>query len=212
MGADETTNSTEKNSDPVGCLVREEDSDEEWCSVTLGGSLIPPKNFGIVEEHLYRSGMPNELNFPFLERLQLKTVLYLATEEIPERMLSFIDDQGIDLVTLVSEDEEVVLQWQPISEDVVLRAMQYFLNPNKYPLYVMCAGGRHRTGTLIGCLRKLQNWCLSSICEEYRRHADAKVRLANEQFIELFDTDLINIPRKPPSWLSWHWSHASSKR
>ena len=32
----------------------------------------------MVEESLYRSGQPNELNFPFLEKLGLKTVIWLA--------------------------------------------------------------------------------------------------------------------------------------
>ena len=45
----------------------------------------------------------------------------------------------------------------------------------------MCNLGRHRTGTVIGCLRKLQNWNLSAILEEYRRYAGPKVRVMNEQ-------------------------------
>lgn len=68
--------------------------------------------------------------------------------------------------------------------------------------------GRHRTGTVVGCWRKLQRWALSSILEEYRRYAGMKVRVLNEQvcyigfsrdttnqaqFIELFDTDLVSI-------------------
>jgi len=51
-----------------------------------GGLLIPPINFGIVEENLYRSGMPNELNFPFLERLNLKKILYLAPEDPTQQL------------------------------------------------------------------------------------------------------------------------------
>lgn len=47
---------------------------------------IPPLNFGMVEEDLYRSGAPNELNFPFLERLGLKTIIYLAPDE-PDQQL-----------------------------------------------------------------------------------------------------------------------------
>lgn len=56
----------------------------------------------------------------------------------------------------------------------------------------------------MGCLRKIQQWHLSSIFEEYRRFAGSKVRLQNEQFIELFDTDLVTIPANPPSWLRKH--------
>jgi len=40
---------------------------------------------------------------------------------------------------------------------------------------IMCNLGRHRTGTVIGCLRKLQRWNLTSIFEEYRRYAGSKV-------------------------------------
>ena len=44
-------------------------------------SLIPPQNFGIVEVDLYRSGRPNELNFPFLEKLRLRKIIHLETDD-----------------------------------------------------------------------------------------------------------------------------------
>jgi tyrosine-protein phosphatase OCA1 len=47
--------------------------------------FIPPLNFGMIEPKLYRSGQPNELNFPFLETLKLKTVLFLAPEDPNQR-------------------------------------------------------------------------------------------------------------------------------
>jgi len=76
-------------------------------------------------------------------------------------------------------------------------------------------------------LRKLQNWNFSSIVAEvkniienfgnsiiftiikngvlfylikYRSYAGNKVRYVNEQFIELFDMDLITLPHNLPSW------------
>ena len=49
--------------------------------------LIPPVNFGMVEENLYRSGLPTELNFPFLERLRLK--------KLCRRWFSSKEQQGI---------------------------------------------------------------------------------------------------------------------
>lgn len=48
-------------------------------------------------------------------------------------------------------------------------------------------GLQHRTGCLVGCLRKVQNWSLTSIFDEYRRFAGAKVRMLDQQFMELFD-------------------------
>ena len=43
--------------------------------------LVPPPNFGMVEDSLYRSGQPDQLNFPVLEMLGLKSVSWLAPEE-----------------------------------------------------------------------------------------------------------------------------------
>ncbi|RKO98186.1 hypothetical protein CXG81DRAFT_29280 [Caulochytrium protostelioides] len=153
---------------------------------------IPPLNFGLVEEDLYRSGQPNELNFPYLEMLGLRTVVYLAPEEPSERFLNFVDDQEIHLHHLGASAS--INPWDPISEEIVLEALELILDPRNYPLIVMCNLGRHRTGTVVGCMRKLQRWNLTSIFEEYRRYAGPKVRILNEQFIELFDTDLVRLP------------------
>eukprot|EP00742_Colponemidia_sp_Colp-10_P003739 GILJ01003979.1.p1 GENE.GILJ01003979.1~~GILJ01003979.1.p1 ORF type:complete len:178 (+),score=14.13 GILJ01003979.1:74-535(+) len=153
----------------------------------------------MVEEDLYRSGLPNELNFPFLERLHLKHIIYLAPDEPTQQFLNFVDDQEIVLIHLGKEVKKN--PWKPISEEVVLSALDLILDSSQYPIMVMCHLGRHRTGTVIGCLRKVQRWNLTSIFEEYRRYAGSKVRLLNEQFIELFDTDLVRQPQSPPKWL-----------
>uniref|UniRef100_A0A0E0FQ25 Tyrosine-protein phosphatase domain-containing protein n=1 Tax=Oryza nivara TaxID=4536 RepID=A0A0E0FQ25_ORYNI len=50
-------------------------------------------------------------------------------------------------------------------------------------------GNKHRTGCLVGCFRKLQNWCLSSVFEEYHRYAAGKSRLSDLKFIESFDVN-----------------------
>ncbi|KAJ3051939.1 tyrosine-protein phosphatase required for protection against superoxide stress (By similarity) [Rhizophlyctis rosea] len=156
----------------------------------------------MVEEDLYRSGAPNELNFPFLEKLGLRTVVYLAQEEPTPRFLNFIDDQEIKLHHLALHGTAPSSNaWDPMSEEVVLEALELILDPTNYPLVIMCNLGRHRTGTVVGCLRKLQRWNLTSIFEEYRRYAGPKVRLLNEQFIELFDTDLVRVPISHPTWL-----------
>jgi tyrosine-protein phosphatase OCA1 len=49
--------------------------------------LFPPLNFGVVEESLYRSALPTEVNFPFLQTLGLRTVLCLAAPEEIDRRL-----------------------------------------------------------------------------------------------------------------------------
>uniref|UniRef100_A0A0A9DC57 Tyrosine specific protein phosphatases domain-containing protein n=1 Tax=Arundo donax TaxID=35708 RepID=A0A0A9DC57_ARUDO len=56
-----------------------------------------------------------------------------------------------------------------------------------HPVLIHCKRGKHRTGCLVGCFRKLQNWCLSSVFEEYHRYAAGKSRLSDLRFIETFD-------------------------
>lgn len=89
-----------------------------------------------------------------------------------------------------------------LPEPVVVSLLHVMLDPQYYPLLVTCAKGRYRTGIVCGCLRKIQNWSLLAILEEYRRYAGDKSRGENEEFIELFDRDLVNVTleggRRPP--------------
>lgn len=39
--------------------------------------VVPPANFGMVCDGLYRMGQPNELNFSFMRRLNVKTIVFL---------------------------------------------------------------------------------------------------------------------------------------
>jgi tyrosine-protein phosphatase OCA1 len=161
---------------------------------------IPPLNFGMVEEEVYRCGMPNQLNFPFLEKLRLRCVICMLPDDLPRHFATWLDDQGTRCVHL-GESMQMRSPWKPVPEDVILEGLSILLDPSNYPLAVMCSLGRHQTGTLIGCLRKLQGWNLASIIDEYRRYAGSKHRQLNEQFIELFDIDLVDIPLNPPRFL-----------
>ena len=40
-------------------------------------ALIPPENFNMVCEHVYRSSFPKKKHFRFLQKLKLKSVLYV---------------------------------------------------------------------------------------------------------------------------------------
>lgn len=40
-------------------------------------TYMPPINFGYVESGVYRSGYPNANSFPFLQKLGIKTIVYI---------------------------------------------------------------------------------------------------------------------------------------
>lgn len=65
---------------PLRPLVAKQRADEPLAT-QRSLKLIPPPNFGMVEDALYRSGQPSELSFPFLEKLRLKSIIWLAPED-----------------------------------------------------------------------------------------------------------------------------------
>lgn len=159
--------------------------------------MIPPPLYGLVEEGVHRSGLPTMPNFGFLERLKLKTILFLSPDPPPPELRSFMEDEGINAV---EADAVGVDTWSPITEDTVLRALLLVLDSSKHPILVV-DHLNHRTSVVIGCLRKAQGWALTSIFEECHRFGGNKARLQNEQFIELFDVDLLRLPPQgPPKW------------
>ncbi|KAL6882061.1 hypothetical protein ACP4OV_011533 [Aristida adscensionis] len=58
---------------------------------------------------------------------------------------------------------------------------------NHQVLIEHCKRGKHRTGCAIGCLRKLQKWCLSSVFDQYLHFAAVKARSKDQRFMELLD-------------------------
>ncbi|CAM9878083.1 unnamed protein product [Heterosigma akashiwo] len=161
--------------------------------------LFPPVNFGMVEEDLYRSALPTEINFPFLETLQLKKIIFLYPDKddlLDVQFRTFLEDQGIELECLGDDNNKRVKSYSPIEEETVIEALRIVVDSSNYPLLVTCATGKHRTGAVIACLRKIQKWNLTAIFEEYRRFTGKKIRVQNEHFIELFDTELVEVDRK----------------
>ena len=89
----------------------------------------------------------------------------------------------------------------PISHELIIEALRFVLDVTHHPLLVMSSSGTHQVGSLIGCLRRLQRWSFAATLEEYRSYAAPTPRLFCEQFIELWDVDLLHLPQTPPSWL-----------
>jgi len=92
--------------------------------------------------------------------------------------------------------------WTPICDEFVKEALEMILDRRAHPLLVCCSSGILQTCPLVGCLRRIQHWSLTSILDEFRAFAGSKGRLAHEQFIEFFDIDLVTLPEQEhlPTW------------
>ncbi|KAI8071578.1 protein-tyrosine phosphatase [Gongronella butleri] len=171
----------------------------------------PPEQFGMVEPGLYRSDMLLPVHFPFIKQFGFKTVLMLSPELPPRVTVNLIEEADIKMVHLgmTTWKPTQPATWRPVSEELIKEGLELVLNAKTHPILIMCTSGIHETGTLVGCLRKLEGWNFSSIVTEYRSFAGTKARYVNEQFIELFDLDLVTLPMTLPAWFVLDQEHGS---
>eukprot|EP00474_Spongospora_subterranea_P002626 CRZ03084.1 hypothetical protein [Spongospora subterranea] len=86
--------------------------------------------------------------------------------------------------------------------DLLQSAIACILDVRNHPILIHCSKGTHRTGCLIGCMRKVQYWSLTSILAEYQRFAGGKPRVLDQQSIELFNPNQVPCdPKYLPAWL-----------
>ena len=148
--------------------------------------LTPPENFAPVVNTIYRSSFPQPANFLFLVKLKLKSILCLIPEEYPDLNLQFLKEHNIKLFQLgMSGNKEPFVK---ISSDLITEALKIVMNPENHPILIHCNRGKHRTGCLVGVLRRLQRWSLTMTFDEYRKFAAPKERPMDQQFIELYDS------------------------
>ncbi|KAJ1662361.1 hypothetical protein IW140_005923 [Coemansia sp. RSA 1813] len=162
-----------------------------------------PEAFALVEEGVYRcSGVLSREQIKYLDTLGLKTVLILSVEGPSRALTQYIKAKGIHKVHLGMTRWQSNLGWKPVSEELIKEGLECILNRPTHPLLIVCSSGVRETGTLVGCLRKLQHWNFNSIVYEYRSFAGGKGKYAQELFIELFDADLVTLPSSLPEWFS----------
>eukprot|EP01080_Neovahlkampfia_damariscottae_P004383 gene4383-7758_t len=161
---------------------------------------IPPINFGMVSPGIYRSGFPNKKNFDFLKKIKIKTIIYMCPEQYLEKNMEFSNEHGINIKQFGIEGNKE--PFVHIPEEVIKKAVTELLDTRNHPVLIHCNKGKHRTGVLVGCVRKVQKWSLTSIFDEYKKYAGDKGRMLDQQFIELFDSKSIVINEKhKPNWL-----------
>lgn len=153
--------------------------------------IVPPLNFSMVSRGIYRSGHPNERNFEFLRRLNLKSVLYLGTEDYRSNMTNWTASQNIQTFHLrLAINKEPTAE---MDEGDVVKALQLILKPENWPILIHCNKGKYRVGCIVGLVRRLQGWSHTSIFEEYSRFAGTKI--SDLEYIEVFDLSKVSLTR-----------------
>jgi hypothetical protein len=146
----------------------------------------------MVQPGVYRFESPQSIHLPFIHQLKLTSALLLTPEQPSHAALQYFAENNIQLVHVGLLHAWKQHDWQPCSDELVKESLEWILDAHHHPVAIMCTSGVHETGIVVGCLRKLSGWNLTSILIEYRHFAQTKARNVHEQFIELYDLDLVN--------------------
>ncbi|XP_058183204.1 probable tyrosine-protein phosphatase DSP2 isoform X2 [Rhododendron vialii] len=126
-------------------IVEKEKSREEEREQGEGGGrddtvLVPPINFSMVEEGIFRSGFPQPSNLPFLHTLNLRSVIYLCTEPYPRENLDFLQTHKIQLFQFGidgTKEPSVTLL-----SNVITAALKVILDVRNHPVLIHCKRGK----------------------------------------------------------------------
>ncbi|KAF3153705.1 hypothetical protein TWF751_004527 [Orbilia oligospora] len=158
-----------------------------------------PKNFSMVWPGVYRSSFPAEANFSYLKMLKLKTVLTLIPEKYPQANVEFMQQNGIQHIQIgIRANKEPFVE---VPLDKITKAVSVILDKRNHPILIHCNKGKHRTGCIVGCLRKIQKWTLCNVFDEYRRFSHPKERVLDEQVIELWEESQLLVVAKENGWV-----------
>lgn len=131
-------------------VVAKSTDKHEKKAADFGG--IEVTNFGKVTDDYYRGAQPKENEYAELARLGIKTIIDLR-DDPKDYAKPMAEQAGMNYVNLPMSDKAY-----PVAESVE-KFLSLVNDKNNLPVYVHCAGGRHRTGAMTAVFRmKMQGW------------------------------------------------------
>ena len=127
-------------------------------------SNIQIKNFGCINETYFRGAQPKEKDYADLASMGVKTVIDLQREgNAAEKGL--VEAQGMKFFRIPMSDKS-----QPTADQAEL-FLKIVNDPENQPVFVHCAGGRHRTGAMSAIYRITHDgWSADQAFEEMKHY------------------------------------------
>ncbi|KAI9688531.1 MAG: tyrosine protein phosphatase yvh1 [Bathelium mastoideum] len=158
--------------------------------------MTPPPNYGaVIPGCIFRSGFPREENFTFLQSLKLKTVLTLVTEAPLPAHSKWMQDNNIKHLQIPILPNKEGKPATPVLD--FNSALAIVFQRVSHPILIHCNQGRHRTGCIVACFRRITGVCLAAAIDEYQTYADPKARPLDKEFIQNYDTEAL-------AWVAAH--------
>lgn len=122
------------------------------------------ENFGKLNDNYYRGSQPSAEEFTGLKKLGVKTVIDLRKDSIEEAQ-EWARSAGLEYINIPLTTKRAATQEQTA----------YFLklvaDPARWPVYVHCKGGRHRTGQMSAIYRITHDgWTAEQAYEEMKKY------------------------------------------
>ena len=137
-----------------------QDSRQE--SAQQGNATVTVENFGKVNDHIYRGGQPTADNFRQLAGFGIKTVVDLRGDSKPDSK-ALAEGAGLRYIHLPMEPKQYP------RPDAAQRFLEIVNDQSNWPVYVHCAGGRHRTGAMIAVYRiTIDGWDIDRTYQEMK--------------------------------------------
>lgn len=110
------------------------------------------KNFGKVNDRLFRGGQPTSLNYHELAGLGIKTILDLR-EDAETFAAPGAEAAGLKYINLPLNAK------RPPTREESEQFLRIMKDDANGPVFIHCAGGRHRTGVLVAVYRmEVDGW------------------------------------------------------
>ena len=163
--------------------------------------LIPPFRHAIVEEGFHRGAHPSLRNMRFMRRLKLKTIISLLPDPTePSRDL--VEFCTAEHIRHICHGVEIYDDGFSHSHALVATILGQITDRGNHPVFLHCLDGRQNTGIVVMCLRRMQNWNLEAILDEFRRYTKSNESTYEEkQFVQSFNFKMVNVPHNVPLWL-----------
>lgn len=129
-----------------------------------GGMIVEVENFGKMNEHLYRGAQPKGRNYDQLAAIGVKTILDLR-EDSRDGAQADAERAGLQYINLPLRDKKYP------QTDAAARFLEIVNNSANWPIYMHCAGGRHRTGAMGAVYRMtIDGWNVEQAYQEMKQY------------------------------------------
>jgi tyrosine-protein phosphatase SIW14 len=155
--------------------------------------LTQPINFGVVAPGLYRSGYPQAQDYTFIKGLKLKTIVTLVAKEAPDGYHKFMEASGITHHIF----DMAGTKKMEIPVEMMKSIYGIVANRENWPLLAHCNHGKHRTGCVVGVVRKANEWDVDRIINEYTEFAAPKIRDTDVAYLRNFRVSDVAVRKQP---------------